>query len=275
MTTANNSYDFIDDMIDELGDETQAQKGFTAKTLPEGVGMARLIEYIECGQHQEMFQGQPKKHPSEIVRLTFEMSGKNFPAEIVDGKPVPFLLRLKLTKSLNEKSRYFKLFKILNWEQKYKHMAQLAAHNVGVKVKIIHDKKGEGADAKVYPTAYDKATGWTFSAPVVEDAETAETKMLNVPKATSPTRIFLFNKPRLQDWAALFIDGQKEDGTSKNWMQAEIRNAVNFPGSPLEALLAAGDLGEEPEEKAPPKKEAAEKPATAGKKVKGDDLGEI
>jgi hypothetical protein len=282
---AMNDYDeYLESMGEELADESEATKGFTATIIPEGVAMFRMIEYIELGKHEVMHQGKPKKNPYEKVRVGFELFGKKFPAEEieVDGKTVlkPFVLRLELTKSLNEKSSYFKLYKLLNWEGKAKHMAQLAAKNSQGILEIVHNKKGEGKDEKTYANASKKETGWTFRAPFRDEIDadgspTGEKVLVNVPKPTIPTRIFLFMKPRLVDWAKLYIDGTKDDGTSKNWLQLKIKSALDFAGSPLEALLSGADLGEEPPAKGAAKEEKKSEEKKAPVQQKGDDLGDI
>jgi hypothetical protein len=280
MTQSQKDYeDFVDSIEDELDDESEASTGYTARVIPEGIGLLRLVEYVELGAHVGMYQGKPKKKADDMVRIAFELSGKNFPTEEieVDGVKVqrPHIIRMKLNKSTNEKSKYFKLFKLLNWEGKAKHMAQLAARNAAAKVKVVHNTKGEGKDAKTYANIYAEGA-WLINAPFREDPETGDSVPITVAPALSPTKIFLFQKPRLQDWALLYIEGTKDDGTSKNYIQDEIKLAVNFPGSPLEAMLAGAELGEEPAKKEAPKEEKKPNPPkTDAKKQKGDDLGDI
>jgi hypothetical protein len=55
------------------------------------------------------------------------------------------------------------------------------------------------------------------------------------------TDLFLFSwaKPTLAAWQAMFIEGTNDQGKSKNWQQEKIAGAIDFAGSPLEALLVA------------------------------------
>lgn len=69
-----------------------------------------------------------------------------------------------------------------------------------------------------------------------------------MPDAISDLRLFLFNHPSPECWNSLYIEGEREvkddkgnviGKESKNFIQESIRSAVNFHGSPVEAMLAA------------------------------------
>lgn len=264
---------FVDEYVEEAGvDQNTASKGGTgAVPPPEGRAFARIVEYIEMGSHLGTFNGIPKKKPDALVRVVLELSGKRYPAiELEDKTTIPQKLFLELTISSNEKSRFYKLFRAINgmYGDKYKHFASMAADNVAFIVTISHRKSGEGADAKSYANVWKDGT-WHVEAAVKRDDELGTEEAINVIPATSPTKIFLFNRPRLVDWANIFIDGQREDGTSRNWIQEEIMTAVNFEGSALEALLI--DL---PVDVAPPIKAGAKAPAQKAT-AKADPLGDI
>jgi hypothetical protein len=94
------------------------------------------------------------------------------------------------------------------------------------------------------------------------DALTASVTLLPVPEPTLPLRLLLWDNPTTEQWASVFIDGERtiknEDGSetveSKNWLQRDIvENAINFSNSPLSAMLNGlsdadlaipGDVGE-------------------------------
>lgn len=90
--------------------------------------------------------------------------------------------------------------------------------------------------------------------PVAEDYETGETRKVNVAPAKSEIICFVWNKPLLKMWNAIHIEGTTDDGRSKNWMQERCLEAVDFKGSPLQAMLTLNNLPtevEKPEDNAP------------------------
>ena len=55
-------------------------------------------------------------------------------------------------------------------------------------------------------------------------------------------------------WNAIHIEGTTDDGRSKNWMQERCLEAVDFKGSPLQAMLTLNNMPtevEKPEDNAP------------------------
>lgn len=255
----------VDAYVDEENvDQNEASaSGGSIAPPAEGRAYCRIVEYIELGQHLGTYQGKPKTKPDTNVRIVIELSGKKYPPiELEDGTTTPQKLFLSLNQSANEKSRFYKLFRVLNgmYGDKYKHFAQMAADNVSFIAVISHRSSGEGKDAKVYPNIW-KDGAWQLQSLVKYDADGEPDGFLTVAPATTPTTIFLFNRPDLRDWAQIFIDGQRDDGTSKNWIQEHIMEAVNFEGSPLQALLMdLPDAGTE-QKKAPTK--TNKKPAKA------------
>ena len=63
-----------------------------------------------------------------------------------------------------------------------------------------------------------------------------------VPDATRKLQCLIFDNPSTEQWDSIFIDGEKDDGTSKNWIQNKIKGAVNFAGSGVEQFLAAAGV---------------------------------
>lgn len=274
---ANNKYkDLVDSMVEEEGiDQNVATKGGGSGYTPppEGRAYARIVHYVELGAHYGTYQGKKKDKPDNNVRIVLELSGKNYPPhENEDGTKSPQMLYLELAVSSNEKSRFYKLFRTLNGMHgdKYKHLAQMAADNVPFIVTIKHRKSGEGADAKVYANIWADGA-WQITAPVRYD-EDDQPVPINVPPATSETLVFLFNRPVREDWNALYIDGTRDDGTSRNFIQEHILEAVNFPGSALEAMLAELPVDGEKVEADKAEAKAASK---STKKAKEDPLGDI
>lgn len=244
-----NYHDKINDFVEDLGeDHSEATSGGGGWTPPAaGRGTARMVHYIELGDHFQKFEGVLKDDPDPLVRIVFELFGKAWPArKRDDGTEYPVTYSVTLTKSTSTRSKFFKLFSILNEAhgKKYKHMAQMAADNVAMNFEIKHNVVGEGKNKRTFANVWHGGN-WLIGAAERED-EDGEIIAKDVPEAQSDTLVFLFERPDADDWNALFIDGKNDDGTSRNRIQERIVNAVNYPGSALEALL--GELPEQTDE---------------------------
>lgn len=275
------NFNFVDEFVEEQGvdqnESTSTGSGFAPP--PEGRGFARVVEYIEIGAHYGMYQGKPKAKPDNLVRITLELSGKLYPPIVTeDGTEFPQRISLELNLSTNDKSRFYKLFRALNAMagDKYKHFAQLAVDNFAFVVTIHHNVSKKDANVKYANIWKDGA--WQVAVAGSYDEEENFIPS-NVKPALTETRIFLFNRPTVETWASLYIDGQRDDGSSKNWIQERILNAVNYPSSPLEALLnELPDAVDAQEQKAAQKAQEPAKAAAKPKapaKGKAADLGEI
>ena len=53
----------------------------------------------------------------------------------------------------------------------------------------------------------------------------------------SEVKLFLWGNPTQATWDSLHIEGTKDDGKSKNWIQEDMYLAVDFAGSPLDVML--------------------------------------
>lgn len=233
---------FVDDYVDsENIDQNEASTGGGGYTPPEeGRAFARIVEYVELGLHYGTYQGKQKAKPDNLVRVVLELSGKKYPLlEREDGTKSPQKLFLDLTKSSNEKSRFYKLFRAINgmYGDKYKHMAQMAAENVAFVCKITHRHAGEGENKRTFANIWTDGA-WQVSSLQKFDAEGEPDGFFSVIPAQSPTHIFLYDRPRRVDWDGLFIEGTRDDGSSRNWVQERALAAVNFSGSALEAMLS-------------------------------------
>lgn len=274
------------DAVDELEDQSEAKSGggFERETPPAGPTPARFIGYVEVGKRkQKPFQGKEKPDADE-VRLYFELNGKKHLREIeVDGvkKIVSNILTVKLSKKLDQKAGFFKLFNKMRYgRDSIKHMVQMLGE--GFLVTVIHNKKkdAEGKE-QVYANLRDDDGNWFVGAPMylTDPLDPDSSAPLPVPAVTQNVRVFLWDKPTKAMWDSLFIDGHRtvkddkgvERQVSKNWLQEDIvQNARNFEGSPLQALLGGlGDLSLTPDEpkaqekpkESPPASGAANPPA--------------
>lgn len=268
-------HDLINEAAEQGPDMNEAAAGGGGRKLPEaGNCRVRLVEYVELGVHADTYQGKPRKR--EMVHFGWELSGpKHTPA---DGDE-PFKITFKLVKSLSEKAHYYKLFKRLNKDGSAKHWAQLLGK--GFMAKVVIEEKGEGDQKKVYANLRD-GDGYTIKPAFTVDAETDEEIPVNVAKAISPLRCFLWNPPKglEQMWKSIFIDGKWDDklddkgavvkaGVSKNYFQRTIRSALNYQGSPIQELLfAEGAEIDLPEAEAPERTEENKQAANEDKASK-------
>lgn len=275
----------------EVGpDMSQAAAGGGDFEIPAaGVVRLRLITYVELGKHEDEFKGI-KKTPEKVL-LQFELSGpRHPPREVEGGGKVPQILSLTMNKHLNEKAGFFKMFARLNYTKDAKHFAQLLGRDfLGT---IVHKEVGEGADKKTYANLRNE-DGYTIRPPFIdmmnEETGDIESKRVTVDAPLSAIKCFIWDAPvSLKEmWDSLFVDGTWPDkvddkgvvtkaGSSKNWLQNQIRSALNFKSSALAELLGAGgepDLGDEgatkPERSGDPLADAEAKTGAAADPLAG------
>lgn len=211
-------------------DMNEAQNGGGGgRLLPEGYAFARLVEYIELGKHPQEFQGT-KKDAALEVQIGFALYGEGYQNE--DG--TPYIIRpYQFAVSRHEKAKAFKLFKKLNYKGTAKNFAQLLGEAYLVAIK--HEDKSQKDKTQVSRVdfenilpPFDPVTKAPYPIPEARDEDLA---------------LFLWDYPSKEAWDALFIEGtwEAKDGKpaqSKNRVQETILSAVNFAGSPLEALLS-------------------------------------
>jgi hypothetical protein len=266
--------DYINAAAEIAPDMNEADEGGKNYEPPaEGYCRLRLIGYFEIGVHENKVMGKLKKQDSVI--LEFELFGPKHPPK-EDG--TQHTMQIRIPKSLNEKAHYFKLFKKLNYDGSAKHFAQLLGKPfLG---QIVHSVSGEGSNQRTYANLRD-ASGYTVRPPFKIDDETGESLPVKVEDAKRPLRCFIWDAPKgLKDmWGSIFIDGSYDtksgdqvEQRSKNYIQAAIKKAINFPGSPIAILLGAN--GEEPEvhEAETPKRDKTAKVATG---ASADPLSDI
>lgn len=268
--------DSIQGAIAEAAEQTnmnEAQKGGGGERRVPEAGLCRLrfISYIELGTHHDEKYSKDKQ---EVV-LQFELSGPKHQPFEVDGKQIPFIVTIRENLSLNEKANFFKLFRRMNHTGEFTHMAQMLGKEFLGTVVVV--AKGEGNDKRVYANLRDDG-GYTIRPPFVEDPETGESRRIEVQPALTPLKCFLFKYPTKEMWDSIFIDGRWDDqtddsgkvikeGRSKNIYQLQIKEAKDFPGSPIAELLMAdgaqlpwAEGAEKPERGEEPKSEAAKDP---------------
>lgn len=213
---------------------TEAQNGGGGDYTPPaaGVALCRFVGYVELGKHTREIPGKPPKEENQ-VRLVFELHGpRHEPKKLDDGTLLPHRLSIDTNLSLNEKANFFKLFQRMNYEGKATHMSQLLGQPF--LCTVVHEKS-KSDPTKVFARLKDDS-GYTIRPPRQEDALTGETKVIPVPPAISPLRLFIWNAtPEFigKMWGSLFIDGEYEPGRTKNVLQDQIKKANNFVNSPI------------------------------------------
>lgn len=204
-------------------DMTEAKKGGGGRLLPAGYAFGRLVGYVELGNQPQSFNGQAKA-PKPEAQLTFALWGEGYTND--DG--TPYLMRMyPFSLDQNEKARSFLLFKTLNWKGTAKNFAQLIGE--GYLVKIVHEPKSQKdksivsrIDVKGFLPPFDPVTKAPYGIPEAREED---------------LQCFIWDYPTLDAWNSLFVDGNLEDGRTKNFTQETIVGATNFSGSALEALL--------------------------------------
>lgn len=270
-------------------DMTKAQQGGGDYTPPpEGPCNLRFISYIEIGKQARKVKGVEQIKPRCL--LTFEVSGAKYP---VSESGEPIRITIEETLSLNEKANFFKLFTRMNYDGKAQHITQLLGG--AYRGRIVHDK-WQGQDGKEKITAVLRNdAGYTITPPRVEVEKmdedgnpTGEVEVRNVTvaPAISPLKAFLWDFCDMDQWNSLFIDGEYPARTndkgevthpakSKNVLQARIKQAKNFVGSPIHTLLASNGKSldipdaEDPADAAPTPTAAPTQPVDANDALAG------
>lgn len=238
-------------------DQTKTTAGGGERTiLPAGPCRLRFVAYIELGKQKKTVMGKAKVQ--NTVLLGFEVSGPKHPPRVTDaGEKLANMVWLEENLSLNEKARFKKLFTVMNYAGSAQHMVQLLGE--AYKGTIVH-RPWKSDPTKVEAELYDKVKGtFTIEPPRYEKVNpeehenpgpTGEYLPLKVDPAISKIKAFLWDHSDLDDWTALFVEGEwperKDDkgvvthkAKSKNVVQNKIKLATNFAGSPIYNLLAA------------------------------------
>ena len=210
-------------------DMNEVTTGGGFKIWPEGNAIARLIWYIETGNHaQKDHKTGTMKAPAPQFKMAFAMFSPNYTQD--DGSP-GIIISYDTTISQSEKANATKIFKKMNWKGTAKHFSQFLTEPF-----IINIKQRKDATGKVVGSYVDLKE---ISAPV----EPLSKQPYSCPEvSTDLLKLFMWDTPTKEMWDSLFIDGTRDDGTSKNWLQEQIMKAKNFPGSPIEYLIFGADV---------------------------------
>lgn len=205
-----------------------AESGGGGKQFPDGYCLARLVQYIEFGSHAQEYQGQVKAAAPEF-QLAFALYGPGYGND--DGTPYIFK-PYRMSLSRNEKAGAFLTFKAMNWKGTAKHFAQL----VGDAFMVKFETKASKDPAKKPRSVMNlKAT--------LPPMDQLTKQPYNVP-APRPEdlKLFLWDYPDLTTWHSFYVEGNFDDGKSKNVIQNAMLSAEDFHGSPLQLLLATNNV---------------------------------
>lgn len=221
--------------------------GSGARLLPVGNAFAVLIGVVELGKHPQEFNGKAKE-PADEVQLTFALMGQGFNGEkYANDDGTPYIMRCyPFAMSRNEKARAFLTFKKMNWKGQAKSFPQLLGQAFFLPIKQQPKSKTDATpvsrpDLTGILPPLDAMTGQPYPVPQVD------------PKLF---HLFLWEKPTIECWDSIYVDGKYDDGESKNVTQGTITAALNFQGSPIQQLLLANGLP------IPSPRKARNKPAT-------------
>jgi len=232
------NYDNIANAAAEGDDLTQANAGGFQRELPrEGPALLRLRDYIELG----FFKPKNPKHKNSLrCMLTFELLHPDHMVEI-NGDKVPGIFTINVNYAGTATSRYRKLFAKMNYTGKKHHFAQMLSDPfLG---NLTHKKDGD----KTYVNL-DLNGEWNIGAPRVVDPLTNEVKEIPVPEMHGESKLFLWENAGLSEadikecWDSLYIEGERDDGKTKNWIQETIRSNVNWQGSTTESVVDHADV---------------------------------
>ena len=206
----------------------QPSQGFERVVLEAGQYLGAIVAYIDLGDQEERYKNEVKG-----VFPCVRMEVAVFPVG-EDGtlsKDPVIIPERELFIKTNERAKSFIAFKALNYQNdpKFRHFAQAFMRpylfTVAKRVSKTTNKPYNTIDwAKTQP-AVDPMTRKPYQLPEVDDKFKV---------------VFLWNNPTKQMWDKLYIEGEFEDGRSKNFIQEQIINAKNFHGSAVDLMLRSG-----------------------------------
>ena len=248
----------------ESANMSEASTGGGGEWTPPAVGncVATLVGYIELGLRiKKGFQGAKDSQVRQAMFI-FELSkGKNPPKEMEDGTKVPHRITVKVWlpapgKQPSDKSGYYKLFSKLNHNKDPD--IKIPAQCLGKhwRVTVGHEEWTPAGASKAITTANigNAKDGFNIFPPVAsvmgEDGDMTDV-VIPPSEVLSPIRCFLWEYADKGMWDSLFIDGEyparvddkgveTAPAKSKNVLQLQIKEALNWKGSPIQQILEDG-----------------------------------
>lgn len=279
-----NLQDKVKKAVQVSADMNEAKAGGEYSPPAAGLALLRFVGWVELGQHKTEYAGQTKT-PWKAEAI-FELHGKKYPVEEYEGKKYAKRITVKLNvpapgQKPSAKSVFYKLFKAMNWEGKYTHMAEMLGQDfLGDVYHREWEHQGRKGIAAQFNNPEIEESPLSIRSPhvsVMNEDNEPETKRVKVPEPISDLRLFLWSAPDAEQWASIYIPGEypeeKDEKTgkvtkkarSKNVWQETIKASIAFEGSEVEALLLGDpDVGED-DDPAEAVKEAQEQAAKAPK----------
>lgn len=191
--------------------------------LEKGEYYGRFVEYVEYGKRLPMNKGKPTGKPAVLNAKV------GFIVYLPDGG-VKRIRSLPMGVYNSERATFKQLFDKLNYDGTIAHAAMRLGSAWVLPIEQHTSAAGKVSNIIDYGSIrpvpkFDPNTGQPIELPELDLDE---------------VRVFLWNAPTKETWDSLYIDGKKDDGTSKNFIQEDIMKAVDFEGSALHQMLMGG-----------------------------------
>ncbi len=122
-------------------DMNEVTTGGSFKIWPEGNAIARLIWYIETGNHaQKDHKSGVMRSPTPQMKMAFAMFSPNYTQD--DGSP-GIIISYDTTISQSEKANATRIFKKMNWKGTAKHFSQFLTEPFIINIKQRKDATGK------------------------------------------------------------------------------------------------------------------------------------
>lgn len=213
---------------------------------------ARFVGYVETGLHpQPVYKGE-QKDPAKMAQLTFAIvdERRDYGDEIGEQQ---MLITEKVALFYGDNSKrtkFFKALKACDGADSLGHLAALAFEGIPCTI-YIEGREGErGGQKWVYNNVHPANIKGAYE----DRRDPATKKYIRVPVDVTPYegihRIFLWDQPTLEAYDSLL-----------GWQQKQIKEALNFVGSPIhKLLLEEGRLADSQQEPTDGMAEAGEAP---------------
>lgn len=203
--------------------------GGSARLLPVGNAFAVLAGVVQLGKQPQEYQGKAKD-PADEVQLTFALVGGigQNGEKYVNEDGTPYILNVfPIAMQRNEKARAFRAFQKMNWRKTAKDFPQL----LGQAFLLPITQKERSVTDKTMVSRPD-LTG------ILPPVNPMDGQPYAVPQVDAKHfKLFLWERPTLEMWDSLYVEGTFDDGNTKNIQQGTIAAALNFQGSPIQTML--------------------------------------
>jgi len=218
-------------------ENTPESGGFTREPLKAGAGLLRLSSYIELGEHD----AKNPKHPARRkCIMDFEVKTEKHQVETKEGKSFSPNHRFRCNVTTGSLGKWQPMFESMNkaYDNTYSHPIQMLGKAFMCTFEHSENLREDGTPWVNF--AGDKVAKAEHDDPItgkVSDLPVAEMESKPIGFLFEPAEGVFTDAEYLECWESLFIEGENDKGESKNWIQDTIREANDFPGSRLQALL--------------------------------------